>query len=217
MKRSLYPVIMISFTAVMLLLSACGSNSKPAAPSADGAKQWSAAPEMNIDPSKTYEANFRTTKGDFSVELYAKDAPITVNNFVFLAREKFYDGVKFHRIIESFMIQTGDPQGTGRGGPGYQIKDEPGKRMPYDPGVVAMARTNKPNSAGSQFFICTGEDCGTFLNSNPVYVIFGKVKDGMETIKDIAASPVEFGEGMDNVPSKPTETVTINSIEIVEH
>lgn len=200
-----------------MLLSACSKAPEPDTPLDDGAKRWSAAPDMQIDPNKSYEAKIGTSKGEFTVELYAKEAPITVNNFVFLAREQFYDGVIFHRIIESFMIQTGDPEGTGRGGPGYQIKDEPGKRVPYDPGVLAMARTNRPNSAGSQFFICTGDECGQFLNSNPVYVIFGKVKDGMETVKAIAATPVELGRGMDNVPSKPTETVTINSIEIDEH
>ncbi|NBD23500.1 peptidylprolyl isomerase [Paenibacillus sp. T1] len=177
-------------------------------------KQWSEKPKMSIDASKSYSATFSTNKGDFTVELYAKDAPETVNNFVFLSKEKFYDGVKFHRIIQSFMIQSGDPTGTGAGGPGYNIPDELGKGYKYDEGVIAMANTGQPNSGGSQFFICTGADAAN-LNSMPNYTIFGKVSEGMDVVKAIAATPVaenpDSGEA-----SAPTEDVIIKSISISE-
>src|SRR5262245_38847802 len=107
------------------------------------AQQWSQPPAMSIDPARRYSATLKTTKGDLTVELFASDAPQTVNNFVFLAREGFYDGVKFHRIIKDFMVQTGDPQGTGAGGPGYRFADEPVTRD-YEPGIVAMANAG-PN------------------------------------------------------------------------
>lgn len=176
-------------------------------------KSWSKPPEMNIDSSKTYEAEFHTSKGDFTVELYAKDAPITVNNFVFLAKEGFYDGVTFHRIIETFMIQTGDPTGTGAGGPGYNIEDELGSKHSYEPGIVAMANTTQPNTGGSQFFICTGTDSAS-LNSQPNYSIFGKVKEGMDIVLAIAGTPVEMGSSGE--VSSPTEKITIDSISIKE-
>jgi len=118
------------------------------------AKTYSKAPALQIDPNKNYTAHFKTTKGDFDIKLHAKEAPITVNNFVFLARDGFYDGVSFHRVIPDFMIQGGDPTGTGRGGPGYQWNDEPGalKLKHSGPGVLSMANAGA-NTNGSQFFI----------------------------------------------------------------
>lgn len=109
---------------------------------------------MQIDPQKRYTARFQTNKGTFDIELFAAQAPITVNNFVFLARDGFYDGVKFHRVIADFMIQSGDPTGTGRGGPGYRWNDEPSAlRLKHDKaGVLSMANAG-PNTNGSQFFI----------------------------------------------------------------
>jgi Peptidyl-prolyl cis-trans isomerase (rotamase) - cyclophilin family len=109
---------------------------------------------MQIDPKKRYTAHFQTSKGAFDIELFAAQAPVTVNNFVFLARDGFYDGVKFHRVIADFMIQGGDPTGTGRGGPGYKWNDEPAAlRLKHDgPGVLSMANAG-PNTNGSQFFI----------------------------------------------------------------
>ncbi|MFC4809492.1 peptidylprolyl isomerase [Paenibacillus sp. GCM10023250] len=177
-------------------------------------KQWSEKPKMAIDPSKSYSATFSTNKGDFTIELYAKDAPETVNNFVFLSKEKFYDGVKFHRIIQSFMIQSGDPTGTGAGGPGYTIPDELNKGYKYEEGVIAMANTGQPNSGGSQFFICTGADAVN-LNSMPNYTIFGKVTSGMDVVKAIAATPVTSNPATGE-ESAPTEDVTIQSISISE-
>jgi peptidyl-prolyl cis-trans isomerase B (cyclophilin B) len=118
------------------------------------AKQYSSPPAMQIDPTKKYTARMKTDKGELDIELFADKAPITVNNFVFLAREGFYDGVTFHRVIGDFMIQGGDPSGTGRGGPGYKWNDEPGalKLRHEGPGILSMANAGA-NTNGSQFFI----------------------------------------------------------------
>ncbi|TVX99667.1 peptidylprolyl isomerase [Paenibacillus cremeus] len=174
-------------------------------------KTWSSPPQMTIDPNKSYKATVTTSKGTFTIELYAKDAPKTVNNFVFLSKEGFYNNVTFHRIIQSFMIQTGDPQGNGTGGPGYKFEDEK-TSYKYEPGIVAMANSG-PNTNGSQFFICTGEDSKN-LNKMPNYTIFGKVTEGMDVVSKIAATPVK--QGNEPTPSLPTEKVTINSVAISE-
>ncbi|MNJ57753.1 putative peptidyl-prolyl cis-trans isomerase [compost metagenome] len=166
---------------------------------------------MEIDSNKSYTAEVTTNKGSFTIELFAKDAPKTVNNFVFLSRQGYYDNVIFHRIIESFMIQSGDPLGTGTGGPGYQFEDEV-TNYQYEPGIVAMANAG-PNTNGSQFFICTGAD-SVSLNNQPNYTIFGKVTEGMDIVQQIAATPVEgnaFGE-----TSSPKETIQIKGIKITE-
>lgn len=179
-------------------------------------KTWSKPPEMTIDPDKKYMAEVTTTKGSFTIELLAKDAPLTVNNFVFLAKEGFYDDVIFHRIIKSFMIQTGDPLGTGTGGPGYTFQDELPPALTYEPGVVAMANRG-PDTNGSQFFICTGEDSGPILNPQPNYTVFGKIVEGMDTVLAIADTPVEMNElSGEPTPSKPLEEVAIQSIQITE-
>src|SRR4051795_10311324 len=116
-------------------------------------KQYSAPPALTIDPKKHYTATLKTARGEIVCELFAKEAPTTVNNFVFLAREKFYDGLTFHRVIADFMIQGGDPTGTGRGGPGYKFEDEVGDANPNKntPGTLSMANAG-PNTNGSQFF-----------------------------------------------------------------
>ncbi|MGG1550640.1 peptidylprolyl isomerase [Paenibacillus ferrarius] len=194
------------------------ASTAPAATSAANSaqKQWSKAPDMTIDTNKTYQAEVTTSKGTFTIDLYAKEAPKTVNNFVFLSKEGFYNGVTFHRIIKTFMVQTGDPQGTGRGGPGYKFADELKTTHKYEPGTVAMANSG-PNTNGSQFFICSGADCAN-LNRQPNYTIFGKVTDdSMATISKIADTPVELDpNGGDSSPSKPKEKVTINTISIKE-
>lgn len=174
-------------------------------------KTYSAAPEMKIDKNKTYTATVTTSKGAFKIELFAKDAPVTVNNFVFLSKEGFYNNVTFHRIIKSFMIQTGDPKGDGSGGPGYKFNDELSKAHQYEPGIVAMANAG-PNTNGSQFFICTGEDSKN-LNQMPNYTIFGKIVEGMDVVQKIASTPVKESRGE---LSSPTEKVTIQSVEIAE-
>jgi cyclophilin family peptidyl-prolyl cis-trans isomerase len=161
---------------------------------------------MAIDQSKKYAATLDTSLGTMKAELFANDAPLTVNNFVFLAREGFYDGVAFHRVIPNFMAQTGDPTGTGTGGPGYRFSDEPVKRK-YDRGTLAMANAG-PNTNGSQFFIVHKD-----YPLPPNYTIFGKLSEGLETLDKIASSPTGAGKGGPDTPRTP---ITINSIAIDE-
>lgn len=146
------------------------------------AKEYSGPPAMQIDPNKRYVAHFHTTKGDFDIELFAREAPVTVNNFVFLARDGFYDGVSFHRVISNFVIQGGDPTGTGRGGPGYRWDDEPSAlRIPHDTGVLSMANAG-PNTNGSQFFITHSPQ----PHLNGKHAVFGKVVgNGMTVVNAI--------------------------------
>jgi peptidyl-prolyl cis-trans isomerase B (cyclophilin B) len=136
-------------------------------------KQYPQPPKMAIDPNKKYSVTIDTSKGPIACELFAKDAPITVNNFVFLANEKFYDGTKFHRVIADFMLQGGDPTGTGSGGPGYKFADEvKGNPRKHQVGSLSMANAG-PNTNGSQFFIThvvTG-----WLDGK--HTVFGQVKD----------------------------------------
>ena len=175
-------------------------------------KRWTTPPEMQIDPAKKYRAKVATSLGDFTIELLASESPKTVNNFVFLAGEGFYDGVTFHRVIKTFMVQTGDPTGTGAGGPGYRFADELPVKHSYDPGIVAMANAG-PNTNGSQFFICTGAD-SRGLNGAPNYTQFGKVVEGMDTVQAIAVTQVTrspHGE-----MSRPVEPPVIKSIEVTE-
>jgi cyclophilin family peptidyl-prolyl cis-trans isomerase len=163
------------------------------------------SPNMIIDTSKKYVATLTTSQGVIEIELNAANTPITVNNFVFLAKEKFYDGVIFHRTIPDFMIQGGDPTGTGSGGPGYQFADEQFSGE-YTRGTVAMANAG-PNTNGSQFFIMHKD---TPLPKN--YVIFGKVTNGLEVVDAIATAPTQpGGEG-----SRPLNPVVIESVTIHE-
>jgi cyclophilin family peptidyl-prolyl cis-trans isomerase len=181
-----------------------GGAASPAASSATTRKQYSAAPAMTIDVNKTYIATIKTNQGDIKVQLDPKIAPVTVNNFVVLARDHFYDGVIFHRVIKNFMIQGGDPTGTGTGGPGYKFADEPVKGS-YEIGSIAMANSG-PNTNGSQFFICEGAQCTSL---GPQYNLFGKTIDGIDVVHKIAA--VQTGAN-----DKPIQPVTINTIEISE-
>jgi len=136
-------------------------------------KQYAQPPKMSIDPSKKYSATFDTSKGKITCDLYAKEAPITVNNFVFLAREKFYDGTKFHRVIADFMVQGGDPTASGSGGPGYRFADEvKGNPHKHQVGSLSMANAG-PNTNGSQFFIT--HIVTDWLDGK--HTVFGKVKD----------------------------------------
>ena len=144
-------------------------------------KQYTARPTQTIDPNKKYFAAFNTARGEILCELFAKDAPQTVNNFVFLARDKFYDGTVFHRVIPDFMIQGGDPSGTGRGGPGYQFADEvAGNPHKHHVGTLSMANAG-PNTNGSQFFI-------THVVTNWLdgkHTVFGKVLSGQDVVNAI--------------------------------
>jgi len=144
-------------------------------------KQYAAPPPMSIDTAKTYKATLETSRGNIVCELFAKDAPVTVNNFVFLAGEKFYDGTIFHRVIKDFMIQGGDPEGTGRGGPGYRFEDEV-KNNPnkHERGVLSMANAG-PGTNGSQFFV-THVPCG-WLDGK--HTVFGKVLSGQEVVDSV--------------------------------
>lgn len=148
------------------------------------AKSYSSSPGIVIDPKKRYVAHFKTSKGDFDIELYADKAPITVNNFVFLARDGFYDGVVFHRVIKGFMAQGGDPTGSGRGGPGYKWNDEAAAlALKHEFGSISMANAG-PNTNGSQFFICYEPQ----PHLNGKHAVFGKVVgDGMKVVQQFAA------------------------------
>ena len=146
-------------------------------------KQYSAPPAMSIDTNKHYTATFETAKGSIVCELFAKDAPKTVNNFVFLAREGFYNGTKFHRVIENFMVQGGDPTGTGRGGPGYKFEDETkGNPHKHQVGSLSMANAG-PNTNGSQFFIT--HVVTDWLDGK--HTVFGQVTSGQNVVDAIKA------------------------------
>ncbi|HYA15135.1 MAG TPA: peptidylprolyl isomerase [Syntrophales bacterium] len=143
--------------------------------------KWKNPPEMQIDPAKTYRAVVETDKGVIELELCPQHAPKTVNNFVFLSREGFYNGVSFHRVISDFMIQGGDPTGTGRGGPGYKFEDEvKGNPLKHEAGVISMANAG-PNTNGSQFFITHSPQ--PHLNGR--HTVFGKVISGQEVVNAI--------------------------------
>jgi peptidyl-prolyl cis-trans isomerase B (cyclophilin B) len=145
------------------------------------AQQWNQPPAMQIDPKKNYRATIETERGSIELELYPQHAPKTVNNFVFLAREGFYDGVAFHRVISDFMIQGGDPTGTGRGGPGYRFEDEiAGNPLKHETGVISMANAG-PGTNGSQFFITHSPQ--PHLNGR--HTVFGKVVEGQDVVDAI--------------------------------
>lgn len=144
-------------------------------------KQWDTPPEMQIDPGKRYQVTMETDKGTIDLELVPKHAPKTVNNFVFLARQGFYDGVPFHRVIDDFVIQGGDPTGTGRGGPGYVFEDEVKENpLKHETGVISMANAG-PNTNGSQFFITHSPQ--PHLDGR--HTVFGKVTQGQEVVDAI--------------------------------
>ena len=144
------------------------------------AKQYAAAPALQIDPKKKYVAHFETDRGAFDIELFAAQAPITVNNFVFLAKDGFYDGLKFHRVIANFMIQGGDPTGTGSGGPGYKWNDEPSAlALKHETGTLSMANAGR-NTNGSQFFITHAPQ----PHLNGKHAVFGKVTGDGQKIVD---------------------------------
>ncbi len=165
--------------------------------------QYSAPPEMTIDLEKQYSATLHTNLGDIEIEFHAERSPITVNNFVTLARDGFYDGVIFHRVISGFMVQGGDPTGTGTGGPGYRFRDELEGHGEYSRGTVAMANAG-PNTNGSQFFIMH-RDYGLPHQ----YTIFGTVTSGMEAVDAIA--------GLDTDPrDKPQTDAVIERVTISE-
>jgi peptidyl-prolyl cis-trans isomerase B (cyclophilin B) len=145
------------------------------------AKQYQSPPAMQVDTTRTYKATIETDRGNIDLELYPEHAPKTVNNFVFLAQEGFYDGIVFHRVISNFMIQCGDPTGTGRGGPGYRFEDElEGNPLRHERGVISMANAG-PDTNGSQFFITHGPQ--PHLDGR--HTVFGKVTRGQDVVDAI--------------------------------
>jgi len=163
--------------------------------------QFDSAPDLTIDLDGAYGATLHTTLGDITVEFFPGDSPQAVNSFLFLAGKGFYDGVIFHRVIPGFMIQGGDPTGTGRGGAGYKFRDELEGTGSYERGTMAMANSG-PNTNGSQFFIMH-KDYGLPHN----YTIFGKVTDGIEVVDAIAALDTDHQD-------HPKEEPVINSITV---
>ncbi len=177
-------------------------------PNPDGSspqrQHFDAAPDMVIDPAKTYRATMVTSKGTLEIALDPIGAPVTVNNFVFLARWHYFDGIVFHRVIPGFVLQGGDPTGTGTGGPGYRFADELPKAGRYELGSLAMANAG-PNTNGSQFFVISGPD-GVRLP--PLYSLFGKVVAGLDVVAAI--------DGVGTRSGQPSERVVIESVIVDE-
>ena len=177
-------------------------------PNADGSSEqrqkFSEAPPMIIDPAKTYSATMVTSKGTLEIALDPLGAPETVNSFVFLARWHYYDGIVFHRIIPGFVLQGGDPTGTGAGGPGYRFNDELPKAGRYELGSLAMANAG-PHTNGSQFFVISGPDG---IRLPPLYALFGKVVKGLDLVQTI--------NDLGSPSGKPREDVVIESVTIKE-
>jgi cyclophilin family peptidyl-prolyl cis-trans isomerase len=179
-------------------------------PPVDGAdsqtRSFDAEPPTCLEDGVSYDAVVTTNKGEFTIAIDPETAPVAANNFVFLARNRYFDDTVCHRIIPNFVVQCGDPTATGTGGPGYTIVDEPPAAGQYRIGSIAMAKTQAPDSAGSQFFIITGSD-GAALP--PEYALFGQVTDGFETTVEAMAA----AGSPDGVPSEPIE---IQSVRIVQ-
>ena len=211
LKKNIYRFLIIS-----LFISVCGSNeveeitettvqdNKGESTMSDE-KVYSSMPEMIIDQNKSYTAVIQTSMGDLTVEFFSDTAPVTVNNFVSLSNDGYYDNIIFHRVISGFMIQGGDPSGTGHGEygkfPGYTFEDELNNQQPYEKGILAMANAG-PNTNGSQFFIMHVDYPLPYQ-----YTIFGKVTDGLDVIDTIAS--VQTAEG-----DKPVEDVVILGVTV---
>ena len=180
----------------------------PAAGTVIGKPQWEAPPEVRIDTGRRYTATLHTTKGRIVLELDARNAPVTVNNFVFLARCGFYDGLSFHRIVKNRLVEGGDPKGMGAGGPGYTFSGEVPDRPGYAVGSVAMSGDGR-NAAGSRFFIVTGPGGSDLPNDSP---LFARVIEGHDVAKAIEDLPVRGGAP----DGSPVEVVTITSVTITE-
>ncbi len=203
----------LTIMALSVLMASCqkpvstNETSTDSAAATAGKEKVLEKPSMQIDVNKTYTALMKTSEGDITIELNAKGAPNTVNNFVYLAKNNFYDGTKFHRAIKGFMIQGGDPSGDGTGGPGYKFDDEPFTGE-YTRGTIAMANAG-PNTNGSQFFIMHA-DYGLPKN----YIIFGHVTAGLDVVDKIATAPVTMSAHGEN--SQPVAPVKIESVTISE-
>ncbi len=186
-------------------------------PEAPEPQQYDAPPPMTLEEKTDYAAIIRTSCGEIEMDLLEEKAPETVSNFVFLANEGFYDGLTWHRIERNFVIQGGDPEGTGGGGPGYTIPDEfPQEAKEYVYGIVGMANSGQPNSGGSQFFIIVHEPKGKPAGLQPLYTIFGQVaRSSHGTLDEISALEVQGGNDPATA-ARPVVPVYIESVEIIE-
>jgi len=212
---------MKKFIIIFLLLSFCSSGTEETTEEAEvqidttttttgedmSEKIYANQPEMKINTDSSYTAVIKTNLGDMTVEFFTDDAPITVNNFISLSKDGYYDNVIFHRVISGFMIQGGDPSGTGHGDygkyPGYKFDDELNNQRPYEKGILAMANAG-PNTNGSQFFIMHVDYPLPYS-----YTIFGQVVDGFDVIDEIASVETDSAD-------KPTTDVVISTVEITE-
>ncbi len=213
MRQSL---VILALGALSATLAGCGSTATspphPKATVSSGRNlRWPKPPAMTLNSKDTYQATVKTTAGSFVMHLFAHHDPTAVNNFVFLARHRFFNGDKIFRVIAPFMFQTGDPTNTGTGGPGYQWTGKSAS-FPYQPGIVAMANAGSNTTNGSQFFVCTGSE-STSLNQNPIYTELGRVTSGMSTVQSIASGKVTKNPSTGEV-SYPLHPVTILSITI---
>jgi peptidyl-prolyl cis-trans isomerase B (cyclophilin B) len=211
-----FAVLAAGVVAAVLLSSGGGDDdSTTTAASAEGCEQVEApapkqtsfkAPEQVLEPDEPATAVVQTSCGTFEIALDTKRAPKTANSFAFLAEEGFYDGLVFHRIVPEFVIQGGDPQGTGTGGPGYSVDEKPPANLAYTKGTVAMAKTSAepPGRSGSQFYIVTGADAGL----PPEYALVGKVGEGLEVVERIGAQGT--------ASEQPKQTILIEEITIEE-
>ena len=213
---------MKKFIIIFLLFSFCSSGNEETAEEAEvqidtttttigekmSDKIYDKQPEMNINTNSSYTAVIKTNLGDMTLEFFTDDAPITVNNFISLSKDGYYDNVIFHRVISGFMIQGGDPSGTGHGDygkyPGYKFDDELNNQRPYEKGILAMANAG-PNTNGSQFFIMHVDYPLPYS-----YTIFGQVVDGFDVIDKIASVETDSAD-------KPTTDVVISTVEITEN
>jgi cyclophilin family peptidyl-prolyl cis-trans isomerase len=221
--RRLLPLLLL--IAAGLALAACGGGKKPAAEAspvtttattpacsrvsapAPKGPQHISKPKLRLDTGRTYTARVSTNCGEFTITLAVKESPKTAASFVALARRGYFDGLTFHRIVPSFVIQGGDPLGDGTGGPGYSITEAPPKALQYTRGVVAMAKTGvePPGTSGSQFFVVTAEDA----QLPPDYALLGRVTEGQDVVDRIGVLPTDQGE-------HPVQPVVISKIAIAE-
>jgi len=217
-----WPLLLISLLLGVLALACDGDGGQPSTPTTAASPSpgltptpmtFPERPEITISADKKYFANVETTKGTFRIEFRPDIAIQTVNSFIFLARQGYYDGVTFHRVIRDipgkpdFMAQGGDPTGTGSGGPGYTLPDEFSPDVPFERGTVAVANTGAPNSGGSQFFITYNDQYQPALNGR--YTIFGKVVEGLEVVDSLTPRDPE------NIatPQPPGDSITTIVIE----
>lgn len=205
MNSRIFPTLLLLTSCLLLLVSCAESTETPVEPDPKP-KLWDAPPPMTTELDKRYSATFQTELGNIVVELYAKGAPHTVNNFIFLAKEGFYDGTHFHRVIPGFMAQGGDPTNTGGGGPGYKFSDEFNSELRHDEaGILSMANAG-PNTNGSQFFITYGPT--PHLDDH--HTVFGKVIEGMDVLLKLE---VRDPSAQQSSPGTGLLTLTINQYE----